>query len=465
MLRRAAAVTSLAFLSACSDPQPAPTSPPPAHRRANRVSDAPFTDLTRALSRRLGGALRHQHQPSWTRGFLQPWAPRLPGRWFDVGAHAPPDFDPNRRFHLVMFLVPWGSNATGSLVAGRGQVVPDGPLVPGWGLGARMDHARVDALLLAPQFARGARAWGGWFAHRTTARRWLERTLSETLAPAVGRPLSLEQVDGITLVGSSAGGVAASRIVASDLGPMVRNVVLFDAFYVGDAVFARWLLAAPGGQPRRFVAIDGGGRATASRNRELLAAVRGRLPVAVNPSGPIVDAVRDHRVVIAHSALEHVHIAVMNFGKVLSGLELPERPSCPDEGDPLTPWPGVTIPSTPMRVGETVRGSLAFGDATLRSGALADDYALELAAGETVSVRADGSRELGVGHAPLDLLLRVTRADGRVVAEDDDAEGMAHPRLSFTADRAGRYTLRVTSYGPWRRRGDYTVTVSRPSRS
>ncbi|MEZ4410608.1 MAG: hypothetical protein R3A52_29620 [Polyangiales bacterium] len=280
-----AALSLAAFaLAPCDD---APRSAPSPSRAARReLPDARAVGLP-PRARRVGAPSPPRApslSPAWEAGFTQPWAPPSLTGLYDVAAHAPPGFDPSRPFHLVVFLHGWGTNATGAVVGAPTEVYPRSPPTSGWGLGPRMDLAGVNALLVAPQFTHRARNQDRWFSQRGAFRAWLDRTLRETLAPRVGRALSLDQVDGITLVAASAGGVALAEIMGeSDLARRVRNVVLFDAFYAGERAIASWLLSAPRARPRRFVALDCGGPATAQHNRALLALVRGASPRRSTP--------------------------------------------------------------------------------------------------------------------------------------------------------------------------------------
>ncbi len=378
----------------------------------------------------------------------------------DVVVHAPPGFDPSAPLHLVVVLHGMGHSAL--KWAGGGLIDPrTGQPAQGWGGEQRHDLAGTRTLLIAPQFDdRPGHARLGRFAAHDGFRRFLDELLSETLAPRLHGPHSLADVASVTLVGSSAGGPAIAALLdRDDLDGRVRSVVLFDSIYASEASYARWLRGGDAGPPRRLVCIHEGLTFTASHAARLLSMVRPGLgaQLAVQPGGSMTEAVRTHRAVFATVDCEHIGMGPAYLDKVLPGLDLPPREPDPDPKTPDAPAPA---PTAALAWGVTVPGSLATTDPRMRDGSVFDDYALDLAAGESATVTLRGGPSAGVLCRRLDVQLRVLEGD-RPVVDDDDGDGDLGSRAHFTAPHAGRYTVRAMSHGPWVNLGDYTVRVDR----
>jgi hypothetical protein len=434
-------------LAGCRQPSASPV---------HRVADRP--PATVAAPREAAPA--HVHRPGWAQGFMMRRVPRLEQRLWDVAVTAPADFDDTRPLHLVILAHGWGANAMGWLASGAQEVLPGRPPLPGWGGSMRHELARTRTLLIVPQFShRGARRWEQWFARPAALREFLDELLGETLVERLGRRHSSADVASITLLGSSAGGFFIDSILArSDLAPRVRAAVFLDALYVRPQNLVRWLSAAPADAPRRIVSLDGGGRWTSESTAALLAALPPRLraDVVVQPRVPLPDAIRAHAVVVKHSALEHIAMGILNLTKILSGLDLPRRDVCPDDHDPKSPWPGQTVPTRPLAVGQTVHDAMSTTDARLRDGSAADDWAIDLRAGVPVTLSVRGEREVAAGSGELDVMVLLLH-DGVVVASNDDDGGGVRARLTHAPAASGRYVVRVTTHGPWVRAGDYTL--------
>jgi len=448
MIRKGAQALVFLSLVACRRPDEAQQrTVPPRHRAA------PLAPAAQAPA-------GHVHRPGWAQGFRLRRGPHLQDDLWDVAVTAPPDYDDTQPLHLVILAHGWGANAMGWLASGAQEVIPGRPPIPGWGGSCRHDLARTRTLFIAPQFAhRGPRRWEQWFARPTALREFLDELLGEVLVARLGRRHTVDEVATITLMGSSAGGYFIDSVLArSDLAPRVRAVVFLDALYVGPEHLVRWISAAPPGAPRRIVSLDGGGRWTRGSTEALLAALPPRLraDVAVQARVPLPEAIHAHAVVIEHSGLEHITMGILNLTKILSGLDLPRRASCPEEAPPKTPWPGRPVPTRPLAVGQTVRDALDARDARLRDGSAADDWAVDLRAGVPVTFAVRGEREQGAGWAELDVHALLLRGDD-VVAENDDDGGGVRSRIAVTPTESGRYVLRVTSHGPWVRAGAYVL--------
>ncbi|MDB4928123.1 MAG: hypothetical protein JWM10_607 [Myxococcaceae bacterium] len=378
----------------------------------------------------------------------------------DVVVHAPPGFDARQKLHLVIVLHGMGH----SPLVWAGSGLPDprtGRPVIGWGGEVRHDLAGTRSLLVVPQCdERGGRARMGRLQSRGGFRRFLDELLGETLAPRLGAH-TLADVETVTLVGSSAGGPAIANLLdLDDLDGRVRNVVLFDSLYGAESIFARWLLGATAANPRRFVCIHGGTRYTAPAAARLAAALRPALRdgLVVEPRTAMTEAVRAHRAVFAMVDCEHICMGNAYLDKVLLGLDLPRRAPDPEPKTPVDPPPP---PGASVTLDAPLRGALTADDRRMRDGSYFDDYALDLAAGESVRLELRGGATRGFLCHTLDVQLRVLDGD-RALADDDDGAGRLASRIDFVAPRAGRYTVRVMAHGPWVNTGAYTLRATRP---
>lgn len=401
--------------------------------------------------------------PAWTEGFLLHGAPRPRTPAADVIVHAPPGFDPNAPLHIVLFAHGMWSFAMQWIGSGAVETRLGQAREQGWGMDSRFDAIHPNALLIAPQFAStAARGWGSWFARPTALRQMLDELLGETLRTRLGRRLSSSDIASITLLGASAGGYACESILAhSDLADRVDRVVLFDGFYMPPAVFTRWMRAS---DRHRFVSIHGGGFGTSHNASDMADALRSSMSneIAWNPRGALSDAVRTHRVVLASSGIEHVHITLLLLSKVLEGLGLPPAPRAHEIPDPKSLWPETPARApTPLALGATVHGAIDADDTLLRDGSRADDFELALHANSPVTISTRGDPGARPSVTRMDTELRVL--DGEtLLARDDDGAGGFDSRLTFTPARDGRYVVRVTTHGPWLRTGGYSLNATQP---
>jgi Bacterial pre-peptidase C-terminal domain len=378
----------------------------------------------------------------------------------DVVVHAPAGFDARAPLHLVFMMHGMGHQAL--WWAGGGLTDPrTGRRVQGWGGEVRHDLAGVRSLFVAPQFEiRPGRSHQGRFATRGVFRAFVDELLAETLASRLGGPRTLADVASITLVGSSAGGpMIASLLAHDDLDGRVKNVVLFDSLYGSEDVFARWLRGGEDVNPRRLVCVHAGSRYTAGHVARLAALLRPSLrdQVAVQPREAMTDAVRAHRAVFATVNCEHICMGSAYLDKILRGLDLPPRAG---DDDPKALTSAAVRAALPMPDDGISRGALTDDDPRLRDGSRFDDYALELAEGERVTVDLRGGATRGFLCRTLDVELRVLDGD-RVLAADDDGGGALASRITLRAPRTGRFIVRVTTHGPWANLGEYTLRVTR----
>jgi hypothetical protein len=113
--------------------------------------------------------------------------------------------------------------------------------------------------------------------------------------------------------------------------------------------------------------------------------------------------------------------------------------------------------ATPLAVGSTLEASLERGDTRLDDGALADDYALSLAYGQTVTISVRGGPALAAPDTTLETTLAVL-FNGEVVAQNS-AGPRGQRTLVFAAPAEGTFIVRVASRSGTFEEGRYTLRV------
>jgi hypothetical protein len=451
-LYRIFAVLSLAVTSGCSQ----------AHAvQRNEVADGAVVvpaPLQAAVIRQTwGGSAPVEPRPPWTAttGLADPPVDLRKGIT-GVVAHVPTGFDATQPIHLVLFF--HGSGECVAQLALSGDVVclPGTAPRKGAGLVSRHDDAATNTVFVAPQFI----LWGGGTPGKMLEpgyfQSFVEELLHDTLAPGLGGPRTLDDLADITIVAHSAGHMPLVPILEQHaLDDKIKNVVLLDSLYDGRVgTYVRWVergMAA--GRDPKLVAIYGEwgwnpwtGRTIASRVEAIAAG-----STVIDPPGSLQDAIRSHQVTVAKWNVNHRRMIVLTMSKVLAALGLPARAMYP----PRTPTGAVPAPGTLM-VGTRVVGKLDNGDASLENGALFDDYALDLDAGEQIDLDLRGGYSKTEPGGILDVFLEVLQ-DGQSLAQDDDGSGGFDAHLLWTAPDKGQYIVRVSTSGAGRKRGPYTL--------
>jgi hypothetical protein len=380
----------------------------------------------------------------------------------DVVAHVPNGYDSQAAVNLVIFF--HGSDQCIAQLALGGDVVCKPGTKPDVGAGVawRHDDAGTMSLFAAPQLTLWGGGTAGRFAERGYFGSFVEELLRDTFAPGVGGPKTLDDVATITLIGHSAGFVPVLEILrGGEWDDKVQNVVLLDALFAGGAdVLSAWIergLAA--GRPRKLVAVYGAWGDNVANARAIANRIEHRMPhsTVVDPTGGLADAARTHVVTVKlWRRVEHSWMLLLLMGKTVAGLGLPLRAMSPL----ALPAPGVVRDPLPISIGETQRGTIDAGDLRLQNGALADEYSLDLAHGQRVTIEARGGRSSTEPCCLLDVVMQVLQGD-RVVACDDDSAGEFDARLDLTPAEDGRYRIRVSTYGAGERRGPYSLRVFR----
>jgi len=395
----------------------------------------------------------------WTAAFRMAHKPVAGHGLHDVIVHAPPGFDARAPLHLVIFFHGIWSHAAQWVVAGDLAPVT-GQRGGGWGLAARHDRSAVNTLLVAPQLRpQGTAGFAGAFRRPGFLREFLGELLGETLAARLGGARRVEDIASLTLVGASGGGsLIAALLAQGDLADRVRNVVVVDGLYGGEAAFASWIRASTPAAPRRFVCVHAGGRYTAPHVTDLVRRLGGpSRDVAVNPRGALADAVRGSRAVFATVPCEHVAMTAALYDKIVPSLGLPSRSRAPAEPMRVparTPAPVAGV----LTLDVPTRGALRRADPLLRDWTRFDDWSVELAAGQRVRVEVSGERGPRAACARYDVEAEVLDGD-RVLGRDDDGGGGLGARVELAAPRAGRFTVRVLTHDTWGTEGAYTVRV------
>jgi hypothetical protein len=429
----------------------------PAVSRSEVADAAPATPAAAPIEREAEAPA--PPSPEWTVATRLADPPvDLPKGIAGIVAHVPTGFDATQPIHLVLFL--HGSGQCVAQVALSGDVVcrPGARPIAGAGLVRRHDDAATNTVFVAPQFILWGGGTPGKMADRGYFRSFVEELLRDTLAPALGGPRTLDDLADITIVAHSAGRMPLTAILdRGGLDDKVKNVVLLDALYDGRVgTYARWLergLAA--GSERKLVAIYGDWGRNPATGRAIASRIEARVggSTVVDPPGAIQDAIRTHQVTVAIWNVDHARMLVLTMSKVLEALGLPERPIYP----PRTPRGDVPAPGA-LALGDRVKGALEDGDSSLENGALFDDYAIELEAGQPLDIDLRGGWSKTEPCCNLDVFLEVLQ-EGRSLAHDDDGSGGFDARLLWTAPDAGRYVVRVSTSGSGEKRGPYTLSI------
>jgi len=101
-------------------------------------------------------------------------------------------------------------------------------------------------------------------------------------------------------------------------------------------------------------------------------------------------------------------------------------------------------PALPITTRDTVHGAIEVFDLPRRSGALSDEYTVDLPQGRTISflVWPNASGAAPTEDTPLSLYLW---RDGVLVASDEAGAGSNEHEIVFTPERTAIYTLEITS--------------------
>jgi hypothetical protein len=191
-----------------------------------------------------------------------------------VSVHVPAGFDASTRPGLIVYFHGWN----GCVAAALGQ--HDTPCTDGGdpraasSLIAQVDGSRVNAILVAVQL-RVDMPTGepGMLAMPARLHDLLRELLQEDLAAPIGCTIDVDSLDRVVVIAHSGGYQAAASALELGDVPQITEVVLLDALYGAEDVFAAWIRDAPDrfegsrGPGLRFVDLYTccGGTAEASR--------------------------------------------------------------------------------------------------------------------------------------------------------------------------------------------------------
>jgi hypothetical protein len=191
----------------------------------------------------------------------------------DVGVHVPPGFDATRRPGVVVYFHGWNGCVEAALGDEDQPCSEGGDVRAASHLAAQLDAARVNALLVAVELRADLPTGDpGHLATLGGLRALLHELFDEHLPAALGDACSLEvdALDRVVVVAHSGGYQAAATVLAMGDVP-ITEVVLLDALYGADEVFARWVGDAGFDAARRFVDLYTCCGGTLERSRALAA--------------------------------------------------------------------------------------------------------------------------------------------------------------------------------------------------
>jgi pimeloyl-ACP methyl ester carboxylesterase len=187
-------------------------------------------------------------------------------------------------------------------------------------LGAQLDAARVNALLVAvelrvdePTGEVGALAMPGGL------RALLRELFDEHLTAALGEgcPLEVDALDRVVVVAHSGGYQAAATVAARGDVPAMRELVLLDALYGGDDVFARWAEPSFDAPRRRFVDLYTCCGGTLERSRALAGVAAGRATFDDDGDSELSPAALASPVVFKRVPRPHAELPAAYLGAIL----------------------------------------------------------------------------------------------------------------------------------------------------
>lgn len=187
-------------------------------------------------------------QPRWPEADHSPqpqtWLLHLRARAFDdvvgpaVAVHVPPGFDAGREPAIVLYFHGWNNCVRVALADEDAPCLDEGPDRTASSLASQLDASGVNAMLIAIELRPDAASGDpGRLAEPGRVRALLEELFVEHLTLPLGRTLDVDAL-GPTVVVAHSGGyqAAAATLAVGDI--RVDDVVLLDALYGAEDVFA-----------------------------------------------------------------------------------------------------------------------------------------------------------------------------------------------------------------------------------
>lgn len=186
--------------------------------------------------------------PRWPEAELSPegqtWLLDLRSRAFEgaegpaAAVHVPPEFDAGRGPGIILYFHGWNGCVEVALGDEDAPCVEGGPDRPASSLAAQLDASGVNAMLVAIELRRDAASGDpGELAEPGRVRALLREIFVEHLELPLGRTLDVDAL-GPTMVVAHSGGYQAAAATLAVGGVRVDDVVLLDALYGADDVFA-----------------------------------------------------------------------------------------------------------------------------------------------------------------------------------------------------------------------------------
>jgi hypothetical protein len=202
-----------------------------------------------------------------------------------VAVHVPPGFDATRRPGVVVYFHGWQGCATVSLGRDDAPCAERSDPRPASALADQLDQANVNAVIVAIELRVDmATGESGNLARPGGLRDLLRELFSGRLAELLGCSLDVDALDRIVVIAHSGGYQAAANVLELGDLPQVTEVVLLDALYGAEDVFAGWIrddskgFGVEGERALRFVDLYTCCAGTAEASRALAENVAGVLP-------------------------------------------------------------------------------------------------------------------------------------------------------------------------------------------
>ncbi len=173
-----------------------------------------------------------------------------------VSVHVPAGFDASTRPGLIVYFHGWNGCVAAALGPRDTPCTDGGEPRAASDLIAQVDGSRVNALLVAVEL-RVDMPTGepGSLAMPGRLHDLLRELLSNDLAAPLGCAMDVDSLDRVVVIAHSGGYQAAASALELGDVPQITEVVLLDALYGAEGVFAGWIRDAPD----RFGASGRGG--------------------------------------------------------------------------------------------------------------------------------------------------------------------------------------------------------------
>jgi hypothetical protein len=162
--------------------------------------------------------------------------------------YVPRAFDVTRSLNIVVFIHGWYNciqNVMRPTDSGNSVCTKGGAARRAYGLINQVEASGKNVLLIVSEPARDTNSGNqGRFGSQNGFRNFLNELLSERLAPMLGGPMNVNQIDRLILFGHSAAYQTTSSIVKfGGVDNILREVHLLDSLYGNEAMYNEWITA------------------------------------------------------------------------------------------------------------------------------------------------------------------------------------------------------------------------------